>query len=393
MRFSANLSDFNKILQKTLPAMPRKSTIPVLEHLNFSLTGNRLRVIATDQDITIMSMMNVDGMEDGNVLVPGKRLNDIVRALENKGTFEFHSNEENFEINIVTTFGQYGMKGLNPEEYLDLPELFQSEKPSLDTETSKENEPSGTKSAFFTKDEIIRLADKTYFAVSTDEFRPAMTGVLFQFRETYVNAVSTDSFRLVKAVCKSDKPKYPNELNVILPSRTIDLLRKIDSDLTMSFIENQKKITHARFDFSETILITRVIDEKFPPYEAVIPSEYKMTVKVNKSDFLSSIRRVSIFTSSISNQIKLELENNEISITGEDEDSGSKAIEKIKCDYNQEKYLIGFNFKYLEDALHNIDDVNEEVAISFTEQNRPAIIKANEDSDDLLMLIMPVRLN
>lgn len=393
MKFSANLTDFNKILQKTLPAMPRKSTIPVLEHLNFSLTGNRLRVIATDQDITIMSLMNVDGIEDGNVLVPGKRLNDIVRALENKGTFEFHSSEDNFEISIKTTFGQYGMKGLNPEEYLDLPELFQSEKPSLDTDTAEPKDATAAKSAFFTKDEIIRLADKTHFAVSTDEFRPAMTGVLFQFRENYVNAVSTDSFRLVKAVCKSDKSRFPLELNVILPARTIELLRKVDNDLFMSFIENQKKITHARFDFGETILITRVIDEKFPPYEAVIPSEYRMTVKVNKSEFLSSIRRVSIFTSSISNQIKLELENNEISITGEDEDSGSKAIEKISCNYNNERYIIGFNFKYLEDALHNIDDDNDEVVISFTEQNRPAIIKPSEDNDDLLMLIMPVRLN
>ncbi|OGU12956.1 MAG: DNA polymerase III subunit beta [Ignavibacteria bacterium GWB2_35_12] len=392
MKFSVALPEFQKALQKNLPAIPRKSTLPVLEHLHFSLSGNELRVVSTDQDITIMSHLNVSGAEDGSILVPGRKIGDLVKTLS-EGQLDFSANESTNEIKLKTSTGKYTLRGLSTSEYLDIPELFESEKPDL--EKVKISEKSGKAPAmYFSKDNISWLADKTHYAVSTDEFRPAMNGVLFQFRENFITAVSTDSYRLVKAVVHADKGSYPNELDLIIPARAIELLRKVDNEVVMSVIETRNRITHARFDVGDTVFITRLIDEKFPPYESVIPQNNELSATVNQKDVINAINRVAQCTSELNHQIKMVIEKNNISISGQDEDSGSEGDEVITCDFSGNKVTIGFNYKYLYDAISNIDtdDEKQAVLMTFSEPTRPVLIKPGKEELDLLMLIMPVRL-
>lgn len=396
MKFKATIGEFLKRVQKTLPAIPPKATLPVLEHLNFKLDDNRLRIIATDQDITIMSNIEVSGIENGSVLVPGRKLEAIIKALGSTGEFEFQSDQENFEIKLLTSRGNYTMKGLNPEDYIELPELFESKKPIINPEEHDGTIDASSPMAQFTKEEITKLATKTIFAVSNDEFRPAMTGVFFQFRSTFVNAVATDSYRLVKSTVNAEEAKYPQEFDIIIPQKSVDLLRKVDDDLIISFIETVGKISHARFDIGDTIYITRVINEKFPPYESVIPANNNLILTVSKDDLVNAIKRVSIFTSSISKQIKVVISQNMLTVVGEDEDSGNHAKEEIACDYSGESLEIGFNFKYLEDALNHIDSNEAEeglIKMSFSESSKPALISPKAEKDELLMLLMPIRLS
>jgi len=393
MKFSVALPEFQKALQKNLPAIPRKSTLPVLEHLHFSLSGNELRIVSTDQDITIMSHLNVNGAEDGSILVPGRKIGDLVKTLS-EGQLDFQANETTNEIKLKTSTGKYTLRGLSTSEYLDIPELFESEKPDL--EKVKVSEKSGKAPAmYFSKDNISWLANKTHYAVSTDEFRPAMNGVLFQFRENYITAVSTDSYRLVKAVVHADKGSYPNELDLIIPARAIELLRKVDNEVVMSVIETRNRITHARFDVGHTVFITMLIDEKFPPYESVIPQNNELNATVNQKDVINAINRVAHCTSELNHQIKMVIEKNSISISGQDEDSGSEGDEVITCDFSGNKVTIGFNYKYLYDAISNIDadDEKQAVLMTFSEPTRPVLIKPGKEDLDLLMLIMPVRLS
>lgn len=391
MIFSASLADFQKLLQKVLPAIPPKSTLPVLEHIHFTLEENSLRVIATDQDITIMSVMEVAAEQGGSVLVPARKINDIIKVLDHNGQISFTADMDSFEIKIKAGKGTYKLKGLDPEEYLALPELFESAKPDI---TNLENTSEEFR-AVFTKDELQKLASKTVFAVSTDEFRPAMTGVLFQFRKSYVNAVSTDSFRLVRATVVSEQAALPDGTDIILPARTIDQLKRIDDDTIMSLVEAQGKITHVRFDFGNTVFISRIIDEKFPPYEAVIPTGNDIHVLVDQREFLSAVKRVAIFANTHSKQVKMKLEDNLLTMTAEDDDSGYAGTEEVSCDYSHEPMEIGFNFKYLEDAVQNIDSSETEnnlIVLQFSEANKPALIVPKSDKELLLMLIMPVRL-
>lgn len=391
MKFSVSLSEFQKALAKTLPAIPPKSTLPVLEHLKFSLVGNDLKIVATDQDITIMTVLGVSGNVDGAILVPGRKFSEIMSAQGSTGEIDFESNDDTFEIKLRLLNREYNFRGLNPNEYLDLPELFNSEKPDLTDDSVVD----GLSVNFF-QDDIRNAAEKTIFAVSNDEFRPAMTGTLFQFRKDYVNAVATDSYRLVKYVIRSEKEVFPEEMDIIIPVRALQLLVRVDSDVVMSSIQSHGKITHVRFDVGNTVYISRIIDEKFPPYESVIPKDNDKVVVIDKSEIEAGIKRVSILTSTISKQIRVAISENQLVLKGEDEEYGTQAEEILNCDYTQESFEIGFNFKYISDAIKNIDsDLLDEnkIYLTFSEPTRPALIKPDSSGDNLLMLIMPVRLS
>ena len=395
MKFTVSLQEFHKLLQKVLPAIPPKTTMPILEHLHFSLAGDLLNVIATDQDITIKSFLPVTNGEDGEVLVPGRKLNDIIKLLDLKGNVDFNSNVENFEIKLKTSTGKYIIKGLNPVEYLNIPELFHSKKPDISNESDKSSgEPSNI--ANFKREELINLATKTVFAVSGDEFRPAMTGVLFQFRDNFVCAVATDSYRLAKVISRSESGTYPLNLDIIIPARSVELLKKVDADVIMSLIQTVGKITHIRFDFGDTIFITRIIDEKFPPYESVIPGNNNLFLSINQKDIVTAIQRVSTQTSFVSKQVRMIIEPENINISGRDEESGAFGDENLSCEFNGEKLEIGFNFKYLLDAIEYIETDEEsknQIVMTFSEPTRPVLIKPKNEQLEILMLIMPVRLS
>lgn len=393
MKFTAVLSEFNKVLQKVIPAVPPKSTLPILEHLKFELLGNDLRIVATDQDISILATLTVEGEESGSILVPARKLNDIVKAITNEMNVVFTSDNDNYDITLSTTKGKYNMKGLDPDDFLDLPELFESEKPDLEVLSSSGNDKFV---CVFEAGVLQRLASKTGFSVSQDEYRPAMTGVFFQFRNGFVNAVATDSFRLVRAKSFSDKYSFEEDFDIILTSRLIDFLKKIDEEVIFSLIESMGKVTHVRIDFGSTILISRIIDERFPPYESVIPTEFTATATIDSVELLKALRRVSIFAQQSSKHIKIIFEDNLCRLSADDEESGFHGDESLECDYSGSRIEIGFNYKNLEEILANIDSsetIGNVVEFLFFEINKPVLIMPKKDIDTMLSLVMPVRLN
>lgn len=386
MNFTANLNEFQEAVNKTVPAIPPKSTLPVLEHLKFQLSNDLLEITSTDQEITIKSELKVENVGEGKILVPGRKLNEILKALGKTEKITFTSNDENFEIDLITDFGTYKMKGLSIDEYIELPELFESNEEVSDSST--------VDSAVIPKEEIIKLADKTAFAVSNDDFRPAMTGVLFQFRGSFLNAVSTDSYRLVKSTYNAEDTQLPNDLDIIIPSRTMDILKKADADVHFSFIKNNDKVTHIKFKVGSTVYISRVIDERFPPYESVIPANNNILVSVNKLQLQSALKRVAIFANEITKQIKVNIEGSEMTLTTQDVDSGTKADEKIECTLEGNSVEIGFNHKFLDEAIGHLNTSESgEIVFTLSESNKPALLMPEKESKDLLMLIMPVRLS
>lgn len=396
MKFTVSLKELNQALQKVTPALPKKSTLPVLEHFYFILEGDLLKVVASDQKITIMNQIVVNPTEDGKVLVPGKRITDIIRALEDSEEFTFSSDEETFGITIKTTFGKYSMKGLDPLEYLTLPELFQSEKPDITKIVNPIDEETKKKAALISMKDITWAAERTYFCVSADDFKPAMTGVLFQFQGERLNFVSTDGYRLTKAtVFANEHNVFPENLQVIIPARTVDLLRKADDDVIISFIEQNDKITHTRFDIGNTVIITRIIDESFPKYENVIPKENQYSLKISKKEFIPALRRVSLFASTFQKLVRFDISSDSLTLTAEDPENGTQAQETVPCEFNSEHYLVGFNYELFLEAIQNIeiDDDNEHVYIEMSSQTKPAVFKPKPEDERLLMLLMPMKIS
>ncbi len=375
MRFSAPLSDFSQLLQRVLPAVPPKSTLPVLENFYFSLSGNALQAVATDQELTIISSLEVEGENDGEVLVPARKLSDVVKALGSHGRITIESDESNNKVLLSTERGEYSMFGLSPDEFPIIPDF-----------------DSGKRAAF-DGDVLSRAAEKTYFAVSKDEFRPAMTGVFFQFTGEHVNIVSTDSFRLVRVVLHAgEQVELPEGTHdVIVPARAIDLMRKVKERTSMLVSE-----THVRFDSAGTTIISRLIDERFPAYENVIPKDNDKFVRFFPSEVNAAIKRVALFSSAVSRQVHFNLTQDAWAISGEDVESGSKANETLQCEYRGDApFDIGFNHRYIEEVLATLlDEKNGEAEMSFSTSVRPALLRQvveEEVREDVLMLIMPVK--
>ena len=150
---------------------------------------------------------------------------------------------------------------------------------------------------------------------------------------------------------------------------------------------------HARFESGSTTVITRLINEQSPNYESVIPRDNDKNLRIDKDQMLSTVRRVSVFSSSTTRQIRLQLQNDKITIRAEDLDMSSEAKETISCEYGDDDMEIGFNAKYLADVLSNVD--SEEAMFEFSTPNRAGIVKPAEEDEgeEMLMLVMPVMLN
>lgn len=370
MRFSVTLGDLQKVIARVIPALPPKSTLPVLEHIHCNAANGILTMLTTDQELTISSSISAFIGAEGEVLIPARRLNEIVKALGQEGTVEI-AVSANLDVTLTTNFGKYNMKGMSADEFPTMPQF-----------------PEGTR-ATFSQANISRIAEKTVFAVSKEEYRPAMTGVLLQFRGDHVTAASTDSFRLSRVIVNAGETEFPENLDVIIPARSIELLRKVDSDVTVSVTK-----THAEFVMANTTIVTRVIDERFPPYENVIPKDNDKELTLNVKELIAALKRVAIFTNNKSYQIKMTVASDGVIIAGADDDSGANAQEQLPCDYSGPSFDIGFNYHYVLDGLQHLDSGsdNHECLFTFSSPTRAVLLKPNREDESLLMLIMPTRL-
>lgn len=376
MKFTTALPEFQKHLQTAIQAVPPKSTLPVLENFHFVLSGNQLQITSTDQELTIISLLEVDGAEDGAILAPARKLFDIVKALGNAGRITISCDKKNYKITLKTDFGEYTLHGLDANEFPSVPEFS-----------------TGT-TIRLTAEEAMNIARVGSFAASKDEYRPAMTGMLLQCETNRINAVTTDGFRLVRVVVRSSNgtPIADQKMDVIIPVRAIDLLKKVDGDLTILVSP-----THAKFVTPGSTVITRIIDEKFPPYESVIPLDNDKTARFTLSELASSVKRVSLFANTNTKQLRFVLEGNKLMSVAEDVESGNKGQEEISCDFGGARFEIGFNYRYIEEAMsHLLSDVGASSAVmTFSTPNKAVLIKPirdEQEADDVLMLVMPVRL-
>lgn len=369
MRFNLSSSELVNALSAVSGAVPNKATLPILETILFTSEDGQLRLTATDLEISIIEYMDADIEEGGAVAIPARRLTETLRQLPDiPVAFEV---DDKFNIKFRTDKGTYKLVGEDPDEFPEVPNLDEGH--TLET----------------TKIDILKAISKTLFAVSNDDLRPAMMGVYFDIGPEESKFVATDGHRLVRYI-KQDLTSE-EEINFIVPEKALSLVQKAlhGEECLLTITED-----HARFKSGNTIVITRLINEQYPNYDSVIPRENDKTLIINKDQMLATVKRVAIFSSSTTRQIRLQLQPDKLTIRAEDIDMSSEAKETISCDYdNEEEMEIGFNAKYLADVLGNVDD--EEVYFEFSTPNRAGIVKPSEEDENeqMLMLVMPVMLN
>lgn len=368
MRFNVSSSELVKALSAVSGAVPNKATLPILETILFETEDGRIRLTATDLEISIIEYMDADIEEGGSVAIPARRLIETLRQLPDiPVAFEV---DEKFNIRFRTDKGTYKLVGEDPDEFPDVPNLDEGQ--TLNT----------------TRNIILKAINKTLFAVSDDDLRPAMMGVYFEIGPEESKFVATDGHRLVKYI-KTDLTA-DTEVSFIVPEKALSLVQKAlhAEECNMQITED-----HVQFKSGNTIVITRLINEQYPNYESVIPRENDKEMIINKEQMLSTVKRVAIFSSTTTRQIRLQMNSDKLTIRAEDIDMSSEAKETIACEYANEEMEIGFNAKYLADVLGNVD--GDEVFFEFSTPNRAGIVKPSEEDENeqMLMLVMPVMLN
>lgn len=376
MKFSVSSSDLLDALNTVKGAVPSKSTLPILESILFekSEDGSALILSATDLEISIVRRVPVQFATNGTptpqrIAVPAKRLIDTLRALPDIPV-SFAANDD-FEIQMETDQGHYKMVGHDGDDFPELPEV----------DVAHEIAAEGA---------LVRDAiNKTSFAVSKDALRPAMMGIYFQLDADSSRIVATDGHRLVKLERPSLKSN-DGEVSFIVPEKATKLVSRILDDDVLCTIGVSDG--HVSFTLDDARVIARLIDETYPNYGAVIPDENDRELVVNREALLNAVKRVGLYSSSMTNQIRLALTETEMTVAAEDIERSSEAEEVVRCEYDSEPMEIGFNSEYLTEVLGNV--TSEDVLFRLSSPNRAGIVVPHDTDDpDILMLIMPVMLN
>lgn len=373
MKFTVSSADLLRALSTVNGAVPSKSTLPILECVLFEREEGTLRIAATDLEISIVQRLPVTFEQNGTdakqrIAVPARRLLDTLRALPDLSVTV--ATDAEFNIELTTDQGRYKMVGFDGGDYPALPSLDGAQ-------------------AITAEGALVKHAiDKTGFAASKDALRPAMMGVLFQVRPENATIVATDGHRLVKLVADGITAEQP--VDVIVPAGALALAGKAASEGTCTI---RIASGYVGFDFGDTQVIGRLIEEQYPNYEAVIPVENEKRLTVGRDAMLAAVRRVALYSSSMTHQIRLALGADALTVSAEDIERASEAKERVLCDYDAEPMEIGFNSQYLQEVLSNVD--GEDVVFEFSSPNRAGVVSPAEgaDGEELLMLIMPVMLN
>ena len=368
MKFIVNTNQLLNKLQSVSGTIVSKPVIPILDHFLFDITDKKLTITGTDLETTMSTTMEVQSDENVRIAVPSKMCMDTLKELPNQPVTFTISTDKN-TIELKSEFGRYKLVGQNAD---DFPKIHES---------NAENSfsiPSGVLSSSIAQ---------TIFSSGNDELRLSLTGVYVQLYRDNAVFVATDANRLVKVERVDVKPGL--ETSFILPKKALNLLKsnlpQDDSATQVDFNES-----NAFFTFGDVSLICRLIDERYPDYQAVIPEENPNKLTINRTEFLNSIKRSSIYGNKTTNQVNIKITGSEITIHAEDIDLSNEAVERLGCDYTGEDMEIGFNSRLLIEMLQNLS--TPDIIIELSSPSRAGIILPSEnvEHENLLMLLMPM---
>jgi len=370
MKFIVSSSQLLRQLQVLGGVINSNNTLPILDNFLFEISENQLKVSASDLETTMTAVVAIESDSTGSIAISARLLLDTLKTFPDQPlTFK---TEGDSVIEISSDQGKYDMAYFGGDEF---PKSVSLESPS------KTIVPSNV---------LATAISKTIFAAGNDDLRPVMSGVFFQFSTDNLTFVATDAHKLVKYTRTDVTADKTAEF--IMPKKPLNLLKGVlggQEDVVIEYND-----ANAKFTFENFVLICRLIDGKYPNYEAVIPKENPNKLTVDRASFQNSVRRVSIFSSKTTHQIRLKMAGTELNISAEDLDFSNKADERLSCDYQGDDMQIGFNSRFLSEMLSNL--TSSEVLIEMSLPNRAGILTPIDGTDEgerITMLVMPVMLN
>jgi DNA polymerase-3 subunit beta len=371
MKFIVNSSYLLKQLSNINGVITTNPVVPILENFLFEIDKSNLTVTASDLQTSMITELTVESKEKGNIAVPARILLDTLKNLPDQPV-TFSIDESTYSIEISSDNGRYKLSGENATDFPKVPSV------------------SNDFSAAISSEVLARAINNTIFATSSDELRPAMTGVYVNLGEKNTTFVATDGHRLVRY--RRTDVKSENGNAIIIPRKALNLLKATlpteNTDVSIDF-----NMSNAFFKFGNIRMICRLIDERFPDYENVIPASSSIKMTINRNDFLGSLKRISIYANKTTHQVRLKITGSELQVSAEDLDFSNEANERLSCEHEGEDIEIGFNAKFIIEMLSNLD--TDQIRLNMNASNKAGVIfPADKDkAEDILMLVIPVMLN
>jgi DNA polymerase-3 subunit beta len=371
MKFIVNSAYLLKQLSNINGVITTNPVVPILENFLFELDKGSLTVTASDLQTSMITELQVESKEKGSIAVPARILLDTLKNLPEQPV-TFSIDESTYSIEIISDNGRYKLSGENATDFPKVPAVSNDFSAEISTEV------------------LSRAVNNTIFATSNDELRPAMTGVYVNLGDKNTTFVATDGHRLVRY--RRTDVKSENGNAIIIPRKALNLLKATlpseNTEVSLNF-----NVSNAFFKFGNIKMICRLIDERFPDYDNVIPSGNNIKMTIDRGDFLGALKRISIYANKTTHQVRLKITGSELQISAEDLDFSNEANERLSCEHEGEDIEIGFNAKFLIEMLTNIDA--DQIRLNMSAPNKAGVIVPAEkdNSEDILMLVMPVMLN
>jgi DNA polymerase III subunit beta len=371
MKFIVSSSSLLKHLSSINGVVTTNPVVPILENFLFEIKDSKLTVTASDLQTSMITEIDVEAKDDGNIAVPAKILIETLKNLPEQPV-TFSIDKETYSVEISSDNGRYKLAGENATDFPKIPVVTNATTVDMSTEV------------------LSNAINNTIFATSNDELRPAMTGVYVNLSDTNVTFVATDGHRLIRY--RRVDIASPEAASIIIPRKALNLLKAtLPSENVPISVEFNS--SNAYFKFNNIKMICRLIDERFPDYENVIPLDNNNDMTIDRLEFLSSLRRIAIYANKTTHQVRLKLTGSELQISAEDLDFSNEANERLSCEHEGEDIEIGFNAKFLVEMLNNISA--REITLKFSAPNRAGLILPSDmkENENILMLVMPVMLS
>ncbi|MCF8001520.1 MAG: DNA polymerase III subunit beta [Halanaerobiales bacterium] len=366
MNFNIEKKDFYQGLNITHRACASSNTMPILKGILIEAKKDKgLHLMGTDLEIGIENWVPANVKKEGKIVLPANQLRNIIRELPNE-EIDFDVDLERYRANINCLNSQFTINGYNPEEYPQLPDV------NIPTELEI---PSA---------KLKKIISEVEFSTSSDQTQPVLTGALMVLENDQIKMVSTNKYRLAYSKIEN-KNDIDEKLEIIIPGATIkEISSLLEEEGTVNMKVNEN---YASFDFNDIIVVSRLIEGKFPNFEQVIPDEKNTTITVNTDYLQSAVKRASLIAKLDSNIVSLKSKDNSLIIESEDSDSGS-AHEEVPITLEGENHKISIDASYLLDVLKVLEE--EKVKLDLIGSLNPLVLK-KEASDDYIYLIMPIR--
>ncbi len=372
MKFVVSSSTLLKQLSAINGVVAANPVVPILENFLFEIEDGMLKATASDLQTSMTCEVPVEAKDSGSIAIPARILLDTLRNLPEQPV-TFTIDDDTYSVELSSETGRYKLSG---ENATDFPKVASVRDGSLLEMPSKV---------------LLRALLNSLFAASNDELRPAMTGVYLQLTDSSTTFVATDGHRLVRF--RRVDMVGEERTSLILPKKAMTLLQRSLQGVEETSVALEFTPANAHFRFENITMICRLIDERFPDYENVIPKENPNVLRIDRMNLLGSLRRISIYANKTTHQIRLKLAGSQLQISAEDLDFSNEAVERLACEYNGKDLEIGFNGRFLMEILSTM--TADEVELHLSEPNKAGIVVPVDQpaGEDVLMLVMPVMLS